>query len=277
MVPLVLLLVAALVALPHAYSFTGPVWQTKTVTYYINPTNAGLDATDVIAAVQAAAAAWNGTGANIQLQYGGLTSGSTLQSNNNNEIFFSPAPSSLIADTYWWGDCCGHFVDIDTSFYMGSMTLFAGSTGCDPSLNAYYLQDAMTHEFGHMLGLWHSTVPTATMYPNMDRCTTEWRTLDPDDINGIRALYPPIVPPPPTAPSLFIRKYASKGVAKVDVMWSGLTTSLVDVLRNGALLATVSNTGKYTDTLGKHVSGTYTYQVCEASTSVCTQTSTAAF
>ncbi|XP_047331016.1 metalloendoproteinase 2-MMP-like [Impatiens glandulifera] len=44
------------------------------------------------------------------------------------------------------------------------------------------------HELGHVLGLGHSNVPSAVMWPYIVQGTT--KGLDPDDIAGIRALYP---------------------------------------------------------------------------------------
>ena len=194
---LIVWLVAVCGSRPSAYSLTGPRWQTAVVTYYVNPANSGMADADAIAAIQAAAATWNAVGAGIQLQYGGLTTESGLTSNGKNIIFFGGTSGGLLADTYWWGDCCGHYVDIDTDFFTGFATFFPGSTGC---VNGYYLQDTATHEFGHMLGLWHSSIPTATMYPNENWCSTDWRTLDPDDVAGLLALYPPVVSAPPPPP-----------------------------------------------------------------------------
>jgi hypothetical protein len=62
-------------------------------------------------------------------------------------------------------------------------------------VNGAYIEDVATHEFGHMLGLLHSTEVGATMYAYYDLCTTDARTLAPDDVAGIEALYPPASAP----------------------------------------------------------------------------------
>ncbi len=57
------------------------------------------------------------------------------------------------------------------------------------SAAAYDLQSTLTHEFGHALGLDHSTDPEATMYAGADPGETKKRTLDGDDTAGICTTY----------------------------------------------------------------------------------------
>ena len=58
--------------------------------------------------------------------------------------------------------------------------------------------------------------------------------------------------------------YKIKGSHTIDLNWTGATGS-VNVLRNGAVIATVSGSS-YTDSTGNKGGGTYTYQVCEGGT-----------
>ncbi len=61
------------------------------------------------------------------------------------------------------------------------------NTGMSFNINSNYdLQTVMIHEFGHALGLSHSAVSTANMYYSYK---TIHRTLDPDDVSGIQAIY----------------------------------------------------------------------------------------
>ena len=57
----------------------------------------------------------------------------------------------------------------------------------------------------------------------------------------------------------------NKGRLSVTVQWNGASGNNVDILRNGAIIATTANDGEYKDVATNMPSGTYTYQVCETS------------
>ena len=88
-------------------------------------------------------------------------------------------------------------------------------------------------------------------------------------------------PPPPssplTGPTLTVRAYKVKGNQTVDLSWSGLSGSSVDVYRNSAVVSTTANDGAATDSINKKGGGSYTYKVCESGTSTCTNTASATF
>jgi len=106
---------------------------------------------------------------------------------------------SAIATAYWWSSG-SRIIDADIVFWDGAFKFFTGSTEC---ANGFYIADIAAHEFGHVLGLGHSTVAGATMYPSVSSCATGNRTLAPDDIAGVEALYPPASNPLPLAPTGF--------------------------------------------------------------------------
>jgi PKD repeat protein len=66
-----------------------------------------------------------------------------------------------------------------------------------------------------------------------------------------------------------------KGVQKVDLSWTGPASTTFDVYRNGTKIATVQAVA-YTDTANKG-SGSYTYKVCVAGTSSCSNAATVVF
>lgn len=85
----------------------------------------------------------------------------------------------------------------------------------------------------------------------------------------------PPPPPPPSDPiTLNVRGYKVKGAWAADLTWSGATSTTVDVKRNGSKVATVQNTGSYTYNMTNKGGGSITLQVCEANTTVCSNTVT---
>ena len=61
-----------------------------------------------------------------------------------------------------------------------------GQSGCI----SMDVQNVVTHEAGHVLGLGHSSDPTATMYASAPLGETAKRTLAADDANGLCSIYP---------------------------------------------------------------------------------------
>jgi len=77
--------------------------------------------------------------------------------------------------------------------------------------------------------------------------------------------------------TLTVTGYKVKGRQKADLEWSGATSDYVDVYRDGVLIATTENDGFYTDNIDKVGRGSYTYQVCEEGTNVCSNEATVTY
>ena len=62
--------------------------------------------------------------------------------------------------------------------------------------------------------------------------------------------------------------YKVKGVQTVDLEWSGVSGTVVDITRGDLIFAPLAddtpNDGVYTDNIGTKGGGTYGYQVCDA-------------
>lgn len=80
----------------------------------------------------------------------------------------------------------GQIVDSDLIFNTAA-TYRTSATG--PIPNSVDLQSVATHEIGHLLGLSHSGVAEATMFPVL-QSGTDASSLEPDDHAAIRAAYP---------------------------------------------------------------------------------------
>jgi hypothetical protein len=63
-----------------------------------------------------------------------------------------------------------------------------------------------------------------------------------------------------------------RGLQKADLRWSGGLWPAVDVYRNGTRRATVTNSGSYTDNINAKGGGSYSYYVCNSTTTDCSNT-----
>ena len=196
--PVVALLVA-LVAVatvlsgrPGAFSLLGPAWPQPQTPYYVNAANFDLAAPAADAAVRAGADAWLLQAGAFRFIHAGSTAQATTTNDQINLVVFRNASSgSAIATTYTWSTP-SRIIDADIVFWDEAFRFFAGGSGCS---GGFYIEDIAAHEFGHALGLGHSTVLGSTMYPSVSYCNTGNRTLETDDISGVRALYAVLAPP----------------------------------------------------------------------------------
>lgn len=77
--------------------------------------------------------------------------------------------------------------------------------------------------------------------------------------------------------TLSAKGYKVRGRQMVDLTWSGATSENIDIYRDNEKIATVANTGSYTDNLNKVGGGSYVYRVCEAGTNICSNEVTVTF
>lgn len=97
--------------------------------------------------------------------------------------------AGALAQTVLTVDGQGHITDADVHVN-GKDHAFAASSSSPsgPPRGTVDLRSILTHELGHVLGLGHSTDPSATMAAGAS--DTRFRTLELDDENGVCALYP---------------------------------------------------------------------------------------
>lgn len=213
--------VTGIAGLASAYVLSGHRWSARQVPFYVNPVNADVSEDAVVAALQSAADNWRAQStADISVYYAGRTSGTSLTNNGKNEVFFRPTSNGgTAAVTYWWYGPDNHLLDADIVFYDAGFLFFTGQSGC---AGGVYIEDVATHEFGHLLGIEHSSFPDASMYPTFTGwCNQNWRTLSADDIAAVQASYPAsTLPDPPAAPAYLSAQIDNVNAAYVDVNWS---------------------------------------------------------
>jgi subtilisin family serine protease len=71
--------------------------------------------------------------------------------------------------------------------------------------------------------------------------------------------------------------YKVQGLQKADLTWSGATSTGVDIFRNSLKIATTVDDGFHTDNINRRGGGSYTYRVCEAGTTICSNDATISF
>jgi len=170
------------------------------VVFYVNPTGApGI--MQVQEDVQAAMNAWSTSGGSLRVTYGGTTGGCGVQVVDGvNTISFNNCDNYFPVSQ----GCAGMLAVSGIIRYLPNTTKTIGGTRygkaveANTSFNPYafcnysnrcQIQETLTHELGHALGLGHSADSYATMaaYVHFDnRCGS----LMPDDVQGINAIYP---------------------------------------------------------------------------------------
>lgn len=312
-----------------AYATTDLEWA-DSMSWFVDTKYSEIAADLAIRDLTYAATTWTtDTGVEFAMQYGGrLTDGTGVKAfDHQSTVMFRPTTDpnypSALAYTYWWATG-GRLVDVDIIGWSGKVNWVAMDAPCPGTNNGtWFMVDVFTHEFGHMLGLLHSSVTAATMYPSLSKCSIKARTLAADDIAGAQSLYPqgppppPEIcndgidndgdelidegcpteicgngidddsdgqvdegcPPPPTSPTLTASTWIGSGGAHmVDLVWSGVVATGVDVWQNGVkILSNVANDGDATRNLGT-ATGSFVYQVCpRLSATGCTNTATVTF
>jgi hypothetical protein len=252
----------------HGYVANGHTWATRSVPYLVNPANADLTEGEAEAAIRQGADTWGSQSqAGFAFAYAGRTTGTTLGYNGKNESFFrNTSNGSVIAETLWTYDGTGALVDADVVFYDGGWRFFTGTSGCS---SGYYVEDIAAHEFGHALGLGHSSDAAATMYPTAATCTLQLRTLGADDIAGVEALYPPTVTQLPASPgNLTAAASATSPSSAVSLRWSDNSQNedafLVERTSGGTSYVQVARLGPNTTTFNDanlSPATAYTYRV----------------
>jgi hypothetical protein len=77
----------------------------------------------------------------------------------------------------------------DADIVTGSRWDFTSTSEFDGCLGEFFIEGVMVHEVGHVLGLGHTDVSGATMYPSVSSCNNGPASTEQDDEDGLYALY----------------------------------------------------------------------------------------
>jgi hypothetical protein len=81
------------------------------------------------------------------------------------------------------------YVIDDADIYTNQRYNYVSTAEADGCSGEFYIEGIMVHEVGHVLGLGHSNVSGATMYPSVSYCDNGPASLSSDDTAGINDLY----------------------------------------------------------------------------------------
>lgn len=174
-----------------AWDSIGHQWPPDAMPVPIHLADPGdFDPAVVEGALQEAIATWNAVDcAAVQLEYAGRVGTAEFGAIDSQNVVF------VFADT-WPEDPTllsapsiqvqgADIVEVDLA--LNARDYVWTESGADGS-SRFDLQAGLTHELGHLLGLWHSTVTGATLNPVMAG-NPEARTLEDDDIDGLCTVY----------------------------------------------------------------------------------------
>jgi len=158
----------------------------ETATYYVND-NVGAEA---LAAVEAAAEAWDEVTADELFSYGGTTTKSWYEYDYQNTISWVKfIPRDYIAIAMMWYDPATMIIyEVDIVFNTFH------NWGIDPTKRdrAFDIQNIATHEFGHPTGLddlYDDVYSELTMYGYSRTGETKKCSLEEGDVDGAQELY----------------------------------------------------------------------------------------
>ena len=175
-----------------AYTLLSPrrVWKSTPITVAVyNARNSTINDSDGgVSAVAGAIKAWGITNSTITStapQRG--TAPATITLVDNGHVCTGSCLAATLTG-YYHQEGSLYYID-DADIYTNQRYNYTSSKETDGCSGEYDIDGIMTHEVGHVIGLGHSSVAGATMYPSVSACNFNNRTLEADDIAGKNDLY----------------------------------------------------------------------------------------
>jgi hypothetical protein len=171
-----------------AYTLLSPrrSWATTPIAVHTYTTGNSTinDGDGGVTAVVGAIKAWgiiNSSATNSQAVRGKAPA--TIMLNTNGRICTGSCLAATLISYY-----TGSVIN-DADVYTNTRYSYTSSRETDGCSNEFDIDGVMVHEVGHVIGLGHSTVAGATMYPSVNSCNYNNRTLESDDLAGKNDLY----------------------------------------------------------------------------------------
>lgn len=216
-VPVMALALAAAPSSAFAFECTraevtiGPslLWTERTVPWVAAPGlfEATGDADSGRADVMASFEAWaEPTCTDLRFEFGGVQAvlpGFSENGPNFNVVKFQDARwpyqgGAIAVTTTTYDPRNGRLVDADIEINGVDFNFARLTDSCEEGDGVTDLQNSLTHEVGHLLGLEHPPVldryRDVTMFASAPPCETNKRSLAPDDVDGICFIYPTGMP-----------------------------------------------------------------------------------
>jgi predicted Zn-dependent protease len=111
------------------------------------------------------------------------TAPATITLNNNGHICNGSCLAATLTGYY-----TGNTI-YDADVYTNTKYKYYSSGEADGCSGEFDIEGIMVHEVGHVIGIGHSNVSGATMYPTVSSCNTGNRSLEADDIAAKNDLY----------------------------------------------------------------------------------------
>lgn len=196
-IPVFLVLGSLVVSSASAYVLLSPrrSWPSAPVIIVDNRGNATVTdsdrgATAVVNAINANVS-WNGAGSGtVVTAVKGSVAGFQLGDGIVMLNFTDPIHAcngSCLAATFTGFYSGGNITDADiVTNKKNKLASLAEPDGCSAE---YYIEGIMVHEVGHALGIGHTNVAGATMYPSVSACNNGPASIEADDRAAINDLY----------------------------------------------------------------------------------------
>ncbi|XP_019385816.1 PREDICTED: matrix metalloproteinase-20 [Crocodylus porosus] len=158
-----------------------PKWKKNTLTYRVSKYTSSLSHAEVDKAVEMGLKAWsNAAPLNfVRANTGEADIMISFETGDHGDSYPFDGPRGTLAHAFAPGEG------------LGGDTHFDNAEKWTMGTNGFNLFTVAAHEFGHALGLGHSTDPSALMYPTYKYQSPFGFRLPKDDVKGIQKLYGP--------------------------------------------------------------------------------------